>query len=137
MDAAKGAVAVLIAKAWGGEDAAQLAALTSFLGHLFPVWLGFKGGKGVATYFGTLFALDWRLGLSCCAVWAVVAGVSRISSLAALVATSSTVIWALAFGHAQMLALILVLTLLVFVRHRANIQRLRMGTEPRIGRKGS
>lgn len=135
LDAAKGAVAVLIARAWAGEDAAQVAALMSFLGHLYPVWLGFKGGKGVATFLGTLLALDWRVGLACCATWAVVAAISRISSLSALVAAASATIWILVFGEDRMLVLILVLTVLVFARHWANLQRLRAGTEPRIGQK--
>ena len=86
LDAGKGAVAVLIARAIAGEDAAQLAALASFLGHLFPVWLGFKGGKGVATFLGTMLALAWPVGLLCCATWLVIARVTRISSALALVA---------------------------------------------------
>lgn len=135
LDAAKGAVAVLIARAWVGEDAAQVAALMSFLGHLYPVWLGFKGGKGVATFLGTLLALDWRVGLACCATWAVVAAISRISSLSALVSAASATIWILVFQDERLLVLILVLTVLVFARHWANLQRLRAGTEPRIGQK--
>ncbi len=135
LDAAKGGVAVLVARAVVGPDAAQVAALFSFLGHLYPVWLGFRGGKGVATFLGTLLALAWPVGLAACGTWAAVAAISRISSLSALVAAALSVIWAGIFGHGEMLALILVLAALIFWRHRANIARLRAGTEPRIGRK--
>jgi glycerol-3-phosphate acyltransferase PlsY len=135
LDAGKGAVAVLLARALAGPDAAQVAALCSFLGHLYPVWLGFRGGKGVATFLGTLLALAWPLGLAACATWAVTAAVSRISSLSALVAAGLAPVWALVFGHVQMLALVAILAGLLFVRHGANIARLRAGTEPRIGAK--
>jgi acyl phosphate:glycerol-3-phosphate acyltransferase len=135
LDAGKGGIAVLIARWLVGEDAAQLAALTSFLGHLFPVWLGFKGGKGVATFLGTLLALAWPIGLAACATWAAMAAVSRISSLSALVATASGAIWAWVFGAPQMIALILILAALVIIRHHANIGRIIAGTEPRIGKK--
>ena len=133
LDAAKGGVAVLIARAMLAEDAAQLAALAAFLGHIFPVWLGFRGGKGVATFLGTLIALAWPVGLAVCATWAVAALITRISSLAALVATASSTLWLLGLGHGRMLALGAVLTLLIYQRHSANIARLRAGTEPRIG----
>lgn len=137
LDAAKGGVAVLIARAALGPDAAQVAALCSFLGHLFPVWLGFRGGKGVATFLGTLLALAWPVGLAACATWAVTAAISRISSLSALVAAASASIWLFVFGQGQMLLLVIVLTVLVYARHAANIARLRAGTEPKIGaRKG-
>ena len=89
LDAAKGGIAVLIARHAVGEDAAQLAALTSFLGHLFPVWLGFRGGKGVATFLGTLIALAWPVGLAACATWLVAALITRISSASALLAEGS------------------------------------------------
>ena len=133
LDAAKGGVAVLIARAMLAEDAAQLAALAAFLGHIFPVWLGFRGGKGVATFLGTLIALAWPVGLAVCATWAVAALITRISSLAALVATASSTLWLLGLGHGRMLVLGAVLTLLIYQRHSANIARLRAGTEPRIG----
>jgi glycerol-3-phosphate acyltransferase PlsY len=135
LDAAKGAVAVLLARAWVGPDAAQVAALFAFLGHLYPVWLQFRGGKGVATFLGTLLALAWPVGLAACATWAVTAAVSRISSLSALVAAGLAPVWLLIFGHGQMLALVIILAALVFLRHGANIARLRAGTEPRIGAK--
>jgi glycerol-3-phosphate acyltransferase PlsY len=134
-DGGKGAVAVLLARAWAGEDAAQLAALAAFLGHLFPVWLKFKGGKGVATFLGTLLALAFPVGLAACATWLVTALVSRISSLSALVASATAFIWAALLGHGSMVILIVTLATLVFWRHLPNIERLKAGTEPRIGGK--
>lgn len=133
LDGAKGAVAVLIARALAGEDAAELAGLAAFLGHLFPVWLNFKGGKGVATFLGTLLALSFPVGLAACATWAVTAAVSRISSLSALVASATAFLWAALLGHGEMVILIVLLATLVFWRHLPNIERLRAGTEPRIG----
>lgn len=133
LDAAKGAAAVLIARAVAGEDAAQLAGLAAFLGHLFPVWLGFRGGKGVATFLGVLLALAWPVGLAVCATWAVVAAISRLSSLAALMAAASSSLWLLPFDAGRMLFVVLTMTLLVYFRHRANIARLKAGSEPRIG----
>ena len=135
LDAAKGGIAVLIARALVGEDAAQLAGLAAFLGHLFPVWLGFRGGKGVATFLGTLLALAWPVGLAACATWAATAAVSRISSLSALVAAASASVWLVVFDQGRLLVLVILLTLLVYVRHAANIARLRAGTEPKIGKK--
>ncbi|MDP4031859.1 MAG: glycerol-3-phosphate 1-O-acyltransferase PlsY [Pseudorhodobacter sp.] len=135
LDAAKGAVAVLIARTLLAEDAAQLAALAAFLGHVFPAWLGFRGGKGVATFIGTLLALAWPVGLAVCATWAVTAALGRISSLAALVAAGSSTFWMLGLGQGRMLVLGIVLTLLIYWRHAANIARLRSGTEPKIGRR--
>ena len=133
LDAAKGAVAVLIARALAGEDAAQLAALASFLGHLFPVWLGFRGGKGVATFLGTLLALAWPIGLMCCAAWVAMVLATRISSASALVATVSAALWLWIWGPQEMIALALALAALVWLRHAANIRRLLSGTEPRVG----
>ena len=135
LDAAKGATAALIARATLGEDAAQLAGLAAFLGHLYPVWLGFRGGKGVATFLGLLLALNWPIGLAACATWAVTAALTRISSLSALVATASATLWLMVFGQGKMFGLIMVLTLLIYYRHAANITRLRAGTEPKIGAK--
>ena len=135
LDAAKGAVAVLVARFAVGEDAAQLAALSSFLGHLFPVWLRFQGGKGVATFLGTLLALDWRVGLACCATWAIAAAITRISSLAALTAAALSTLWLMVFQQGQMIFLVVILTLLVYVRHWANLQRIKQGTEPKIGQQ--
>ena len=135
LDAAKGGIAVLIARAAVGEDAAQLAALCSFLGHLFPIWLRFKGGKGVATFLGTLLALAWPVGLAACATWAATAAITRISSLSALVAAAMSSFWLFMFDYGRMIVLVAVLTILVYLRHWANLQRLKAGTEPRIGAK--
>ncbi|WP_108860703.1 glycerol-3-phosphate 1-O-acyltransferase PlsY [Ruegeria sp. Alg231-54] len=132
-DAAKGGVAVLVARALAGEDAAQIAALAALLGHCFPVWLGFKGGKGVATFLGIWLALDWRVGVACCLTWLVAAAIWRISSLAALAAAATSTIWALLLTGSQTLLLAGVLTLLVYWRHSANIARIKSGTEPKIG----
>ena len=137
LDAAKGGIAVLVARVALGEDAGQLAALFSFLGHLFPVWLGFKGGKGVATFLGTLLALAWPVGLAACATWAVTAAITRISSLSALVAAAMSSFWLFQFDYGRMVVLVVVLTLLVYVRHWANLQRIKAGTEPKIGAKKS
>lgn len=135
LDAAKGGVAVLIARAAIGEDAAQVAGLFAFLGHLFPVWLGFRGGKGVATFLGTLLALAWPVGLAACATWLATAALTRYSSLSALVAAVLSPVWALILGQGAMVALVILLAALVVLRHTANIARLRAGTEPRIGGK--
>ena len=134
-DGAKGAVAVLIARQIGGEDAAQIAGLAAFIGHCYPIWLGFKGGKGVATFLGLWLALAWPVGLACCAVWLLTARVTRISSLSALVAAASALIWAIVFDRAETVLLGALVVVLVFWRHRSNIARLVNGTEPRIGSK--
>lgn len=135
LDAGKGGIAVLVARALLAEDAAQLAALAAFLGHLFPIWLRFKGGKGVATFLGTLIALAWPVGLSVCATWLVVALLTRTSSIAALVAAAVTPLWLFAWQEGEMLFLIFFLTVLVYVRHGENLKRIKAGTEPKIGRK--
>ena len=135
LDGAKGAVAVLLARNLAGEDAAQVAALAAMLGHCFPVWLSFKGGKGVATFLGILLALAWPVGVASCLVWLLAAAVSRISSMGALAAASASTFLLVLLGYGYMLLLGIVLTILVFVRHRANISRIRAGTEPRIGSK--
>ena len=136
LDGAKGAAAVLIARAVAAEDAAQVAGLAAFLGHLFPVGLQFKGGKGVATFLGTLLALAWPVGIAACLTWFVTALVSRYSSLSAIVAASVSVVWAIVLGYPQMALLTAFLGTLVIQRHAANIARLRAGTEPKIGKKG-
>jgi glycerol-3-phosphate acyltransferase PlsY len=136
LDGAKGAVAVLAARHFAGESAAMLAGLAAFLGHLYPVWLGFRGGKGVATFLGVMLALAWPVGLAACATWAAVAAAFRFSSLAALAAAASAPLWLLLLGPHQAVWLALALAALVFLRHRANIARLLEGTEPRIGAKG-
>jgi len=135
LDGGKGALAVLLARAVAPEDAAQLAGLTAFLGHCFPVWLGFRGGKGVATFLGILLAIAWPLGLAACATWAATAALLRISSLSALVAAVLSPLWAVLLGRGDIVALALALAALILLRHRANIARLLAGTEPRIGRR--
>jgi acyl phosphate:glycerol-3-phosphate acyltransferase len=135
LDGAKGAVAVLLARALAGEDAAQLAGLMAMLGHCYPVWLRFNGGKGVATYIGLVLALSWPAGLAVCATWLVMAAVARVSSLAALAAAATSTFWMVLLGQGQTLILGVMLTLLIFWRHRANIKRLKAGTEPKIGQK--
>ena len=134
-DIGKGAAAVLIARALLAEDAAQAAGLGAYLGHLFPVYIGFKGGKGVATWLGTLMALTWPVGLAAAATWLVVAALFRISSLAGLTAAALGPIWALVLGRPEAFLIALLLGALIFERHRANIGRLLRGEEPRIGRK--
>ncbi|MFT7057913.1 MAG: glycerol-3-phosphate acyltransferase PlsY [Pseudorhodobacter sp.] len=135
-DAGKGVAAVLIAGAMFGADAAQVAGLAAFLGHIFPIWLKFKGGKGVATFLGILLALSWPVGIASCACWLIAAVLGRISSLAALVAAGSSTAWMLFFGEGRLMFLGIALTLLVYWRHAANISRLKAGTEPKIGQKG-
>lgn len=135
LDGGKGAAAVLIARAAYGEDAAQVAASAAFMGHLFPVWLSGKGGKGVATFLGTLLALAWPVGIAACLTWAATAAVSRISSLSALVAAALSVIWAWLLGYPEGILLTASLATLVFWKHLPNIERLKAGTEPRIGQK--
>jgi glycerol-3-phosphate acyltransferase PlsY len=135
LDSGKGAIAVLLARWVFADDAAQLAGLAAFLGHLFPVWLGFKGGKGVATFLGILLALAFTVGLAACATWLITAVVSRISSLSALVSSALSAVWATFLGHGDMALLIVILATLVFYRHLPNIERIRVGTEPRIGKK--
>jgi glycerol-3-phosphate acyltransferase PlsY len=134
-DAGKGGAAVLIARALVGEDAAQLAGFAAFLGHCFPVFLGFKGGKGVATWLGTLLALAWPVGLAACATWLATAALFRISSLAALTAAVLTPLWAVVLGAPQAALLCIALAALILIRHKANITRILAGEEPRIGRK--
>lgn len=135
LDAAKGGIAVLIARALLGEDSAQLAGLFAFLGHLFPVWLGFRGGKGVATFLGILIALSWPIGLAACATWLVMALVTRTSSVAALASAGTSALWLLFLNEGRMLLLVVILTILVYIRHSENLKRIKEGTEPKIGQK--
>jgi acyl phosphate:glycerol-3-phosphate acyltransferase len=136
LDMLKGTVAVIVAGSFGGPNAAMLAALGAFLGHLFPVWLKFHGGKGVAVYIGVLLGLFWPAAVVFCLVWLATAVTSRYSSLAALVASVVTPLFLWWFGHAALASLFAVLTLLLFYMHRENIKRLQAGTEGRIGEKG-
>ena len=135
LDTGKGAIAVLLARWAAGDDAAMLAGAAAFLGHLFPVWLGFKGGKGVATFLGTVLALDWRLGLAACGIWLVVALIGRISSLSALVAAALTPFLGWWLDGGRMALVTAFMAALIFIRHRANIERIMSGTEPRIGKR--
>jgi glycerol-3-phosphate acyltransferase PlsY len=134
LDGLKGAAAVLIARALGNEAAAMYAGLAAVLGHLFPVWLGFKGGKGVATGLGVLLAAYWPIGAAACIAWLLVAGVLRISSLAALAGFAVAPLMALVLEEFSVVKLAFTIAVLVFVRHQANIRRLLNGTEPRIGK---
>jgi glycerol-3-phosphate acyltransferase PlsY len=134
LDALKGAIAVLLVRLLVyDEDIALLAGLAAVLGHLFPVWLKFKGGKGVATALGVLIAASWPVGLAACAVWLIVAATARLSSLASLGAIAATPIAALIFQDYGVVKLSFTIAVLVFVRHQGNIRRLLNGTEPRIG----
>lgn len=134
-DAGKGAAAVLIARAVAGESAAGIAGLFAMLGHLYSVFLGFTGGKGVATFLGTLLALSFPVGAAACATWLVTAAVTRYSSLSALMAAALAPVFTTWLYHWHGALLVVVMTVLIVVKHRDNIARLRAGTEPRIGRK--
>jgi glycerol-3-phosphate acyltransferase PlsY len=139
LDAGKAAIALLITRAIAGEspywtELGLVAGGAAFVGHCFPVWLGFKGGKGVATYFGVLFAGAWPLALAAGVVWLAVATMFRMSSLAALCAVIAAPILALIAGFSwSEVIFTAVLAALVFWRHQANVQRLLAGTEPKIG----
>ncbi|WP_339108317.1 glycerol-3-phosphate 1-O-acyltransferase PlsY [Thioclava sp. GXIMD4216] len=137
LDSGKGAIAVLLARYFLNDPLAeQLAGGFAFLGHLYPVWLKFRGGKGVATFLGTVLALCWPLGLAACGIWLLTAIVTRISSLSALVSAALSVPLALVMGERQLMLLLALLAVLIFWRHRANISRLAQGAEPKIGKKG-
>jgi glycerol-3-phosphate acyltransferase PlsY len=135
LDMLKGTLAVLVTVHFAGPNIALAAGLAAFLGHLFPVWLKLKGGKGVATYIGLLIGLYWPSALIFCAIWLAVAGISRYSSLAALIASALTplVLWYL--GQPNVAALFLFLSALLWIMHRANIARLLNGSEGKIGAK--
>src|ERR1700712_175631 len=135
LDGVKGAVAILAARALVyDQDTVLLAGLAAVLGHLFPIWLNFKGGKGVATGLGVLMAAAWPVGLAACAIWLLVAATARLSSLASLAAFASAPVSALILEEFSLVKLAFTIAVLVFVRHQGNIRRLLAGTEPRIGR---
>ena len=146
LDGAKGAVAVLLARAFapglvgalslpslGPEAAALLAGLGAFAGHLFPVWLLFRGGKGVATFLGIFLAVAWPVGLIACGTWLVTAALFRISSLSAIVAAASTPVSLALFGRDDAVWLAVMLGVLLLFKHAQNLERMFLGTEPRIG----
>ena len=131
-DALKGFVPVVIAQYWLGPTAAVVAGLAAIAGHLWPVWLGFKGGKGVATNIGVLFGLYWPLGLAFLVVWLGLAVLLRISSLSALAAAAASPLWAWALGRGDLVVPVALIAAVIFFTHRANISRLLAGTEPKI-----
>jgi len=133
LDAGKGAAAVLIARYFWGEDAAMLAGIAAFLGHVAPVWLGFRGGKGVAVFIGILLGLAWPVGLIFCAVWLVIAFAQKYSSLAALTAAATSPIFAYVISGIPLAATAALLSIILLYKHIGNIQRLWAGTEPKIG----
>jgi len=132
-DAGKGAAAVLVARALYGDVPAALAGLGAFLGHVFPFWLRFKGGKGVATFLGVTLALCWPAGLLVAGTWLAAAAIWRISSLSALIAAALSPLYMLYLGGPVYALLTSLLALLIFAMHRQNIARLSRGEEPRIG----
>jgi acyl phosphate:glycerol-3-phosphate acyltransferase len=137
LDALKGTAAVLAAsRLFHGADAGMLAGLAAFIGHCFPVWLGFRGGKGVATYIGVLAAIAWPVALAFAAIWLATAALTRYSSLSALAATALTPFIFLFLGQTGAAAMFAVLTVISWVKHRQNIARLLAGDESRIGMKG-
>lgn len=133
LDMGKGAVAVLLARWLWGEDAAMLAGVAAFLGHVFPVWLRLRGGKGVATYIGVVLALNWIVGLIFCATWLLIAFAQRYSSLAALTAAATAPIFAYVVSGLTLAAATGALSVVLVIRHWTNIRRLWEGTEPKIG----
>lgn len=143
LDAGKGAFAALVARAILGPDAALYAGFGALLGHLFPVWLGFKGGKGMATTLGTLIAVDWMVGIAACLTWALVAAIFRMSSLASLISVASVPAYAWylprlipdADGDPQLVFFGVAIAVLVWAKHHTNIRRLLAGQEPKIGQK--
>lgn len=137
LDSGKGAIAALLASWHLSAEAAPIAGLFAVLGHNFPVWLNFKGGKGVATTLGVLLAVAWPVGLAACGTWILVAAIFRYSSLAALVALALSPFYALIWSDTWVTVTALIMAVLAIIRHRANIQRLVSGTESKIGKKKS
>ena len=134
-DAGKAGAAVLLARALAAEDAAQISGFAAFFGHCYPIWLKFKGGKGVATFFGLLFALTWPIGVAAGATWLATAAIFRYSSLAALLTAALTPLWIILFSFSNLFFLSLCLASVIYWRHRKNIIRLIRSQESRIGPK--
>lgn len=134
LDALKGTAAVLIAGYWG-KDYALAAGFAAFIGHILPVWIGFKGGKGVATYLGILLGLAWQGALVFAATWLIIALLTRYSSLSALIAVVTAPLAIIYLGMHSTGILLCILSVLVFIKHSANISRLMQGTESKIGEK--
>jgi glycerol-3-phosphate acyltransferase PlsY len=135
LDAAKGAAAVLIVDHYFGQAPAMLAGLGAFLGHVFSVWLKFKGGKGVSTYLGVVLAVAWQAAVVFAVVWLAVAVLTRISSFAAIVATVTAPIAVYAWGHTEFAGIAALMSLIILIKHHGNIRRLLAGEEPKIGAK--
>ena len=131
-DLLKGAIAVIITYYIFNDTTAQIAALSSFLGHCFPIWLKFKGGKGVATFIGISLALYWPAGILICLTWVLTAFLSRISSLSALLSSLSSILWVWILGVPSAVFVMTVLTILIWYRHMENIKRIIKNTEPKI-----
>ena len=131
-DLSKGTVVVILARLLFDDSAAQISGLGSFLGHCFPVWLGFKGGKGVATFIGITLALYWPAGILTCLTWILIAYISRISSLSALLSSISSIVWIWICGMPNATFIMIILTIFIWVRHKENIKRIIKNTEPRI-----
>ncbi len=138
LDGGKGAAAIILMANYSDDTTLYLPLLAgfgAFLGHLFPIWLGFQGGKGVATYLGILFALSWQIAVATCLTWALAAALWRMSSLAALVACALAPIFGYFIGGYNVMLLCLAMSVLVFARHAENIRRIISGDEPKIGNK--
>jgi glycerol-3-phosphate acyltransferase PlsY len=131
-DLLKGAIAVIITYYIFNDTTAQIAALSSFLGHCFPIWLKFKGGKGVATFIGISLALYWPAGILICLTWVLTAFLSRVSSLSALISSLSSILWVWILGVPSAVFVMTVLTILIWFRHIENIKRIIKNTEPKI-----
>jgi len=138
LDSFKAGLAVLLmASISGDRNVGLIAGAVAFLGHCYPIWLGFKGGKGVATFIGLMLALHWPVGLGVCVAWLIGAAIWRMSSVGALVAAAASTVLMVLFDHGQAILLGGALTLLIYWRHRANIRRVKNGTEPKIGQKAA
>jgi glycerol-3-phosphate acyltransferase PlsY len=131
-DLLKGAISVIITYYIFNDTTAQIAALSSFLGHCFPIWLKFKGGKGVATFIGISLALYWPAGILICLTWVLTAFLSRVSSLSALISSLSSILWVWILGVPSAVFVMTVLTILIWFRHIENIKRIIKNTEPKI-----